>query len=173
MKKSVLFKMMMVVLAAMMSVTFTACGNDDDETTPGSGGGSGESGTATYVEPCLDFGSSQSHVKEYMKNSAFSLDVEDNVALIYSKDNPMVTIQYIFMGGLLSVGVSYMSYEKDNYEAFQTEIEKRYKVKLTEGEPDTDLKFKNAKGVAVINGKKVEIMIEDCQQFITITYESV
>ena len=50
-----------LAMMAAMCVTFTACGGDSDDD-PNPGGGT--TGSTEYVDPCLDFGSSQSHVKE-------------------------------------------------------------------------------------------------------------
>ena len=61
-----------LAMMAAMCVTFTACGGDsDDDGTPQVP--TGPTGSTEYVDPCLDFGSSQSHVKEWMSGSNWEL----------------------------------------------------------------------------------------------------
>ena len=90
--------MMMLAMMAAMCVTFTACGGDsDDDGTPQVP--TGPTGSTEYVDPCLDFGSSQSHVKEYM--SAFNWELNENsneYTLLYSNAGASVVINYMFIG---------------------------------------------------------------------------
>ena len=61
MKKRI-FSLMMLALMGCMCMTFTACGGDDDDDLPGQD----VPGTATYYEPCFDWGTNADHVKAAM-----------------------------------------------------------------------------------------------------------
>ena len=105
MKKNILAKLMMVAMVATMCMTFTACGGDsDDDGTPQVP--TGPTGSTEYVDPCLDFGSSQSHVKEYM--SAFNWELNENsneYTLLYSNAGASVVINYMFIGNGKGLGI--------------------------------------------------------------------
>ena len=96
MKKSIFAKMMMLTMMAAMCVTFTACGGDSDDGTPQTP--TGPTGSTEYVDPCLDFGSSQSHVKEYMSGFNWELNENSNeYTLLYSNVDATVVINYMFI----------------------------------------------------------------------------
>ena len=80
MKKNVFYKVTMMALIAVFAISFIACGGDSDDGTPQVP--TGPTGSTEYVEPCLDFGSSQSHVKEWMSGSNWELSEHSNEAVL-------------------------------------------------------------------------------------------
>ena len=85
------FLMAMVAIACVTA--FTACGGDDDDL-PGQ-----EPGTVVFFEPCLEFGSNQEHVKDYMSGGTWQLLEESNdYVLMYTNSNTTTTVTYSFIG---------------------------------------------------------------------------
>ena len=172
MKKSIFAKMMMLTMMAAMCVTFTACGGDSDDGTPQTP--TGPTGSTEYMDPCLDFGSSQSHVKEYMSGFNWELNENSNeYTLLYSNADATVVINYMFIGngkGLGMVGVTYAGGGDAKALGFKAEIEKRYGItmkKVTNSEDGTEYIYE---GLATIGGKQVEIMMNCYKQGINIIY---
>ena len=173
MKKSIKERVTMLAMMAAMCVTFTACGGDsDDDGTPQVP--TGPTGSTEYVDPCLDFGSSQNHVKEYM--SAFNWELNENsneYTLLYTNQAATVVINYMFIGndkGLGMVGVTYTGGGDTKALGFKAEIEKRYGItmkKVTNSEDGTEYIYE---GLATIGGKQVEIMMNCYKQGINIIY---
>ena len=99
---------LMAVLAIMCVTTFVSCGSDDEDDLP-----SQETGTVTFVEPCLEFGSSREYVKEYMSGSSWQLVEESNdYVLMYTDSKSTSTVTYSFIGssrGLSMVAVNYIT----------------------------------------------------------------
>ena len=171
MKKSIFAKMMMLAMMAAMCVTFTACGGDDDGTPQVP---TGPTGSTEYVDPCLDFGSSQSHVKEYMSGLNWELNENSNeYTLLYSNADATVVINYMFIGngkGLGMVGVTYAGSGESKALAFKSEIEKRYGISMTKETDPSDSSQYSYYGTATIGGKKVVIMLNHYKTGISIVY---
>ena len=76
----------MLAMMAAMCVTFTACGGDsDDDGIPQTL--TGPTGSTEYFDPCLDNGSSQRHVKEYMYGCNCELNENSNESTLrYAND---------------------------------------------------------------------------------------
>ena len=171
MKKYILARVTMLAMMAAVCMTFTACGGDsDDDGKTGPGGGA--TGSAEYVEPCLDFGSSQSHVKEYMTGTAFQLSENSNeYTLLYIENNSSTLINYMFINAKLHmVGVSYAVGGESKALAFKSEIEKRYGVTMTrKDDPDNYAQFIYTCTVT-INQRQVAIVMNCYAQGINIIY---
>ena len=173
MKRNFLYKVMFLAMIAVVSMTFTACGGDsDDDGTPQVP--TGPTGSTEYVDPCLDFGSLQSHVKEYMSGFNWELNENSNeYTLLYTNQAATVVINYMFIGngkGLGMVGVTYASGGDSKALGFKAEIEKRYGItmkKVTNSEDGTEYIYE---GLATIGGKQVEIMMNCYKQGINIIY---
>lgn len=173
MKRNFLYKVMFLAMIAVVSMTFTACGGDsDNDGTPQVP--TGPTGSTEYVDPCLDFGSSQSHVKEYMSGFNWELNENSNeYTLLYTNQAATVVINYMFIGsgkGLGMVGVTYSSGGDTKALGFKAEIEKRYGItmkKVTNSEDGTEYIYE---GLATIGGKQVEIMMNCYKQGINIIY---
>lgn len=168
MKQNFLYKVMFLAMIAVVSMTFTACGGDDDSspTEP--------TGSTEYVEPCLDFGSTVAHVKEYMSGSVWQMNENSNdYTLLYSNKDATVAINYIFIGninGLSVVTVTYAGYSDSKAKGFKAEIEKRYDTTLTkETDPADDSQYSYS-STATIGGKKVAVMVNCYKAGISIVY---
>ena len=170
MKKSIFAKMMMLAMMAAMCVTFTACGGDsDDDGTPQTP--TGPTGSTEYVEPCLDFGSSQSHVKEWMSGSNWELSEHSNEAvLLYTNIQTMTVLNYIFIESKLHmVTVAYTGGESKAL-AFKAEIEKRYGVTMTHLDDPSDASQYGYYATVTIGGKQVVITLSYYKGAISIVY---
>ena len=97
MKKTIFLKVMTVAMMA------AACGGDDGDSTPGKPDGpSGQTGSTEYVTPCLDFGSSVAHVKEYMSGTIWQLNENSNDAvLLYVNNQATTVVNYMFINAKL------------------------------------------------------------------------
>ena len=125
---------MTVAMMAAMCLTFTACGGDDSDSTPGKPDGpSGQTGNTEYVTPCLDFGSSIAHVKEYMSGTIWQLNENSNDAvLLYINNQATTVVNYMFTNAKLHMTtVTYNGGGESKANAFKAEIEKLYGVTMT------------------------------------------
>ena len=163
--KKYFISILMAMVAVACLTTFTACGGDDDDL-PGQ-----ESGTVAFYEPCLEFGSSQEHVKDYMSGGTWQLVEESNeYVLMYSNSNTTTTVSYSFIGtgkGLTMSTVTYITY---NAQSIISEIERRYKVTLKK---DTDAVQPGDTmygGQAVINGRNIGIVAHCTSATVTVIY---
>ena len=170
MKKSIFAKMMMLAMMAAMCVTFTACGGDSDDDgipqTP-----TGPTGSTEYFDPCLDFGSYQNHVKEYMAGSNWELSEHSNEAvLLYTNIQTMTVLNYIFIESKLHmVTVAYTGSESKAL-AFKAEIEKRYGVTMTRVDDPSDASQYGYYATVTIGGKQVVITLSYYKGGVSIVY---
>ena len=170
MKKSIFTKMMMLAMMAAMCVTFTACGGDsDDDGTPQVP--TGPTGSTEYVDPCLDFGSSQSHVKEWMSGSNWELSEHSNEAvLLYTDIQTMTVLNYIFIESKLHmVTVTYTGGESKAL-GFKAEIEKRYGATMTRVDAPSDTSQYGYYATVTIGGKQVVITLSYYKGGVSIVY---
>ena len=171
MKNNVFYKVTMMALIAVFAISFIACGGDsDDDGTPQVP--TGPTGSTEYVEPCLDFGSSQSHVKEWMSGSNWELSEHSNEAvLLYTNIQTMTVLNYIFIESKLHmVTVAYTDSGESKALAFKSEIEKRYGISMTKETDPSDASQYSYYGTATIGGKKVVIMLNHYKTGISIVY---
>jgi len=170
MKKNVFYHVMMLAMIAVVSMTFTACGGDsDDDGTPQVP--TGPTGSTEYFDPCLDFGSYQNHVKEYMAGSNWELSEHSNEAvLLYTDSQTMTVLNYIFIESKLHmVTVAYTGGESKAL-GFKAEIEKRYGItmkKVTNSENGTEYIYE---ALATIGGKQVVITLSYYKGGVSIVY---
>ena len=185
MKKNIIYKVLMLILVASVVTSFTSCGGDDFENTnpntpngnnntnantPGSSEEQGVTASAEYIEPCLDFGSSQAHVKEYMSGSAWELsDASNDVVLLYT-DNKDNMINYAFIDGLHLVTVTYPNFTEKKASGIEAEIERRYGITMTKTTNPEDSSQYMLSGTATINNRTVAIMMNCYAQGINIIY---
>ena len=171
MKKNVFYKVMMMAMIAVVSMIFTACGGDsDDDGTPQVP--TGPTGSTEYVDPCLDFGSSVAHVKEWMSGSNWELSEHSNEGvLLYTNIQTMTVLNYIFIESKLHmVTVAYTGSGESKVLAFKAEIEKRYGISMTKETDPSDASQYSYYGTATIGGKKVVIMLNHYKTGISIVY---
>lgn len=171
MKKSVFAKMMMLAMMAAMCETFTACGGDSgDEGTPQKP--IGQTGNAEYVEPCLDFGSNVSHVKEYMNGSYWTQDNNSSESvLLYSNSNATVILNYMFVNAKLRmVTATYSGGGEGRALSFKSEIEKRYGVTMTNESNPSDGSLVIYRCTATVNQRDITIAISCYEQVLNILY---
>lgn len=127
MKKKIFSFVMMALMGCMCMTSFTACGGDDDDDDPGI-----ETGTVSFVEPCLDFGTSREHVKEYMSGSSWQLVEESNdYVLMYTDSRSTTTVTYSFIGSSRGLSMVAVNYITSKAQSIVSEIERRYKTTLT------------------------------------------
>ena len=157
---------MMAVLAIACVTTLTACGGDDDDDLPGQ-----ESGTVAFYEPCLEFGSSQEHVKDYMSGGTWQLVEESNeYVLMYTNSSTTTTVSYSFIGtgkGLTMSTVTYITY---NAQSIVSEIERRYKVTLKKDTDATQPGDTMYGGQATIGGRTIAIVAHCTSATVTVIY---
>lgn len=171
MKKNVFYHVMFLAMIAVVSMTFTACGGDsDDDGTPQVP--TGPTGSTEYVDPCLDFGSSQSHVKEWMSGSNWELSEHSNEAvLLYMNIQTMTVLNYIFIESKLHmVTVAYTDSGESKAQAFKAEIEKRYGVTMTRLDDPSDTSQYGYYATVTIGGKQVVITLSYYKGGISIVY---
>ena len=167
MKKNSILRLMTVAMVAVVCVTtFSACGGDDDDDLPGA-----ESGTVAFYEPCLEFGSSREHVKDYMSGGTWQLVEESNeYVLMYTNSSPPTTVTYSFIGtgkGLTMSTVTYITY---NAQSISSEIERRYKVTLKKDTDATQPGDTMYGGQATINGRTIGIVVHCTSATVTVIY---
>lgn len=171
MKRNFLYKVMFLAMIAVVSMTFTACGGDSDDDgipqTP-----TGPTGSTEYFDPCLDFGSSQSHVKEYMSGSNWELSEHSNeYTLLYMNSQGTIALNYMFLNSKMHmVAVTYAVSGESVALAFKSEIEKRYGVTMTKETDTSDASQYVYHCTATINQKSVVIMMSYYTQSINIVY---
>lgn len=171
MKKNVFYKVTMMALIAVFAISFIACGGDsDDDGTPQVP--TGPTGSTEYVEPCLDFGSSQSHVKEWMSGSNWELSEHSNEAvLLYTNIQTMTVLNYIFIESKLHmVTVAYTDSGESKALAFKAEIEKRYGATMTRVDDPSDASQYGYYATVTIGGKQVVITLSYYKGGVSIVY---
>ena len=109
MKKSILFLASMICL--FVAVSFVSCDKNDDEdptsSNSSSGSSSSESGSSSsgggssvsgvWMIPCLNWGASQSEVRDYMNGfSGWTLTSSDERTLNYDHKTYNQTVSYVF-----------------------------------------------------------------------------
>ena len=171
MKKNAFYKVMMMVLMTVVSMTLTACGGDSgDEITPQKP--TGQTGNTEYVEPCLDFGSNVTHVKNYMSGAKWTLDNNSSESvLLYSNSNATVVLNYMFVNAKLRmVTATYSGGGKSRALSFKSEIEKRYSVTMTDESVPADNALAIYRCTATVNQRDVTIVISCYEQVLNILY---
>ncbi len=172
MKKRIFSRLMTVVMMTAMCVTLTACGGDDGDSTPGKPDGpSGQTGSTEYVTPCLDFGSSVAHVKEYMAGAAWELMSGDSYTLVYGNSDATVGMSYNFMNnGLIASVVTFYTENNTTEAKFIASLEKRYSTTMTFNQENSTTGIHHYSGVATINGRSIEIVVVAYSHMITVLY---
>ena len=159
-------RVLMAMMAMMCVTAFTACGGDDGDDVP-----EVAPGTVAFVEPCLDFGTSREHVKEYMTGSSWQLMEESNEYVqMYSNSQNTITVNYSFIGtgkGLTMSTVTYITY---NAQSIVAEVERRYKVTMKKDTDATQPGDTVYGGQATINGRTIAIMVHCTSATATVIY---
>ena len=162
--KKYCISILMAMVAVMCVTGLTACGGDDDDDLPGQ-----EPGTVTFYEPCLEFGSSREHVKDFMSGGTWQLMEESNEYVqMYTNSSTTTTVSYSFIGtgkGLTMTTVTYITY---NAQSVVSEIERRYKVTLKK---DATNKAETVyAGQTTIGGRTIAIMAHCTSATVTVIY---
>ena len=171
MKKYFKERVMMLAMMAAMCVTFTACGGDsDDDGTPQVP--TGPTGSTEYFDPCLDFGCSQSHVKEWMSGSNWELSEHSNdYTLLYMNSQGTIALDYMFLNSKMhTVAATYAVSGESVALAFKAEIEKRYGVTMTKETDPSNVSQYVYHCTPTINQRSVAIMMTYAKQCINIIY---
>lgn len=160
---------MIVALMGSMCTIFTACGGDDDDDTTGQD----VPGTVTYYEPCLEFGSSQEHVKDYMPGGTWQLLEESNeYVLMYKNSSTTTTVTYSFIGTGKGLTMSTVSYVTFNAQFIISEIERRYKVTLRKNTDASQPGDTMYAGQATIGGRTIGIVAHCTNASVTVIYKN-
>ena len=158
---------LMAMMAFVCVPTFTACGGDDDDDVPEL-----NTESVAFVEPCLDFGASKEHVKEYMATGSWQLMEESNdYVLMYTDSKSMTTVTYSFIGtnrGLTMAAVTYMT---SKAQSIITEIERRYKTTLAMDADATNKAETVYAGQATIGGRTISIVAHCTNATVSVFYK--
>lgn len=160
-----------LAMMAAMFVTFTACGGDsDDDGTPQVP--TGPTGSTEYVEPCLDFGCSPNHVKEWMVGYSWELsEYSNDYTLLYMNSQGTIALDYMFLNSKMhTVAATYAVSGESVVLAFKSEIEKRYGISMTKETDPSDVNQYVYHCTATINQRSVVIMMTYAKQCINILY---
>ena len=157
----------MAMVASMCVATFTACGGSDDDDLPGQ-----ETGTVTFVEPCLDFGTNREHVKEYMSGSSWQLvDESNDYVLMYTDSRSTTTVSYSFIGSNRGLSMVAVNYVTANVQYILSEVERRYKTTLTKDSSATNKAETVYAGQATIGGRTVAIVAHCTSASVSVFYK--
>ena len=158
---------MVALMGCMCLSTFTSCGGDDDDEVPGL-----NTESVAFVDPCLDFGSSREHVKDYMSGSSWELMEESNdYVLMYTDSKSMTTVTYSFIGtnqGLTMAAVTYMT---SKAQSIITEIERRYKTTLAMDADSSNKGDTVYAGQATIGGRTISIVAHATSATVSVFYK--
>ncbi|MBO5616658.1 MAG: hypothetical protein J5932_11170 [Prevotella sp.] len=159
-------RVLMAMMAMMCVTAFTACGGDDGDDVP-----EVAPGTVAFVEPCLDFGTSREHVKEYMTGSSWQLMEESNeYVLMYTDNRSTTTVTYSFIGtnrGLTMVAVNYITF---NSQSVVSEVERRHNVTLTKDVGATNKAETVYSGQTTIGGRTITIAVHCTSASVSVFY---
>ena len=144
-----------------MSV-FTACGGDDDDLP-----GQDTPGTATYYEPCFDWGSSVDHVKAYMAGWNL-MEGSNDYVLVYTNSKSTTNVNYSFIGGngLSMVTVTYIAANAQN---IISEIQKHHGIKMTKDDASSsgDTVYS---GTGTLGGRTTAVLLHSTSATVTVIY---
>ncbi len=164
MKKKI-FSFLMLVLMGCMCTTFTACGGDDDDDVPKEDLPS----TATYFEPCFDWGSTTDHVKAYM--SGWDLAEESNdYAQMYTNHKNTTTVVYTFLGRNQGLSMLTVTYITGNAQYIISEIEKRYNMTLTKDDESSKKGDTVYSGTGTIGGRTIAVLLHSTSATVTVIF---
>lgn len=159
--------MMVALMGCMCLTTFTACGDDDDDDVPGL-----STESVVFVEPCLDFGSSKEHVKEYMSGSSWQLMEESNdYVLMYTDSKSMTTVTYSFIGTNRGLTMAAVTYLTSKAQSIISEIERRYNTTLTKDADATNKAETVYAGQATIGGRTISIVAHCTSATVSVFYK--
>ena len=80
------------MMAVVCSISLISCGGDKEDDVPDI------PSTATYYEPCFDWGSNVDHVKAYMAGWQL-MDGSNDYVLVYTNSKSTTNVNYSFIGG--------------------------------------------------------------------------
>lgn len=158
---------LMAVLAIMCVTTFVSCGSDDEDDLP-----SQETETVTFVEPCLEFGSSREYVKEYMSGSSWQLVEESNdYVLMYTDSKSTSTVTYSFIGSSRGLSMVAVNYVTSKVQSIVSEIERRYKITMTKDTDATNKAETVYTGQSTIGGRTIAIVAHCTSASVSVFYK--
>lgn len=158
---------LMAALAIVCVTTFVSCGGDDNDDDPGI-----ETGTVTFVEPCLDFGTSKEHVKEYMSGSSWQLVEESNdYVLMYTDSRSTTTVTYSFIGSSRGLSMVAVNYITSKAQSIVSEIERRYKITMTKDTDATNKAETVYAGQTTIGGRTIAIVAHCTNASVSVFYK--
>lgn len=167
MKKYCIRFMMLALMGAMCLTTLTACGDDDEEDVPEL-----NTESVAFVEPCLEFGSSREHVKDYMATGSWELmDESNDYVLMYTDNNSMTTVTYSFIGTNRGLTMAAVTYLTSKAQSIISEIERRYNTTLTMDADSSNKGDTVYAGQATIGGRTISIVAHATSATVSVFYK--
>ncbi len=149
-------------IGMMCMSVFTACGGDDEDLP-----GEDTPGTATYYEPCFDWGSNVDHVKAYMAGWQL-MDGSNDYVLVYTNSKSTTNVNYSFIGGngLSMVSVAYIT---ANAQYIISEIQKHHGIKMMKDDASSsgDTVYS---GTGTIGGRTTAVLLHSTSATVTVIY---
>lgn len=159
-----LLSILAITFIGMMCMSvFTACGGDDEDLP-----GEDTPGTATYYEPCFDWGSNVDHVKAYMAGWQL-MEGSNDYVLVYTNSKSTTNVNYSFIGGngLSMVSVAYIT---ANAQYIISEIQKHHGIKLTKDDASSSSGDTVYSGTGTIGGRTTAVLLHSTSATVTVIY---
>lgn len=160
--KKLLSILAITFIGMMCMFVFTACGGDKEDDVPDI------PGTATYYEPCFDWGSNVDHVKAYMAGWNL-MDGSNDYVLVYTNSKSTTNVNYSFIGGngLSMVSVAYIT---ANAQYIISEIQKHHGIKLTKDDASSSNGDTVYSGTGTLGGRTTAVLLHSTSATVTVIY---
>ena len=159
--KKLLSIFMLAMMAVVCSISLISCGGDKEDDVPDI------PSTATYYEPCFDWGSNVDHVKAYMAGWQL-MDGSNDYVLVYTNSKSTTNVNYSFIGGngLSMVTVTYIAANAQN---IISEIQKHHGIKLTKDDASSsgDTVYS---GTGTLGGRTTAVLLHSTSATVTVIY---
>ncbi len=158
-----LLSILTITFIGMMCMSvFTACGGDKEDDGPDI------PSTATYYEPCFDWGSNVDHVKAYMAGWNL-MDGSNDYVLVYTNSKSTTNVNYSFIGdnGLSMVTVTYIAANAQN---IISEIQKHHSIKLTKDDASSSSGDTVYSGTGTLGGRTTAVLLHSTSATVTVIY---
>lgn len=160
--KKLLSIFMVAMLAVVCSISLISCGGDKEDDGPDI------PSTATYYEPCFDWGSNVDHVKAYMAGWQL-MDGSNDYVLVYTNSKSTTNVNYSFIGGngLSMVSVTYIAANAQN---IISEIQKHHGIKMTKDDASSSSGDTVYSGTGTIGGRTTAVLLHSTSATVTVIY---
>lgn len=158
-----LLSILTITFIGMMCMSvFTSCGGDKEDDGPDI------PSTATYYEPCFDWGANVDHVKAYMAGWNL-MDGSNDYVLVYTNSKSTTNVNYSFIGdnGLSMVTVTYIAANAQN---IISEIQKHHGIKLTKDDASSSSGDTVYSGTGTLGGRTTAVLLHSTSATVTVIY---